>query len=100
MKSDAEIIGQAKEAAARGDYLAVVRVTSGSYMTDLWAAAMTAHYGPTGTHASRLGEDGRPTAETLAQFPEIAERMERARGTVTRAIEYYERYLARATRRS
>jgi hypothetical protein len=82
----------AKALLCAGDYLGIVKLTSGSYMGDLWAAAMTAHYGPTGTHESRRGEDGRPTAETMAEYPEIGERMAAARERVVNLVRYYERF--------
>lgn len=75
-----------------GDYLGVVRLLSGSYMTDLWAAAHTAHFGPCGTHPSRCDERGVPTAETMATFPRIGERMASARMRVVSLIAYYERF--------
>lgn len=95
MKSEVEIIAEAKEAAARGDYLAVVRATSGSFQTDLWAAAMTAHFGPTETHACWLDAEGRPSAEAIARFPAIGERMARARELVDNILAHYERQAAR-----
>jgi hypothetical protein len=63
---------------AAGDYLGVVRLTCGSYERDLWAAAMTAHYGPTGTHESWLGPDGTPN-EACRALPDVARRMAAAR---------------------
>lgn len=62
----------------RGGWLAALRMASTLGWSEVWAAAMTAHFGPCGTHESRLGQDGRPTAETLAEFPEIARRMDEA----------------------
>lgn len=44
----------------------------------VWCAAMTAHYGPL-MHPSRLGADGRPSAETLRDCPRVAEDMAAAR---------------------
>jgi len=71
-----------------GGWLAALRVCSLLGWTQEWALAMTAHFGPTGIHESRLGSDGRPTAETLAAFPHIAERM-------AEAAERFDSYLAR-----
>lgn len=74
---------------AAGDYLAIVKLTSGSHASDLWAAAMNAHYGRTGLHDSYRGEDGRPTAKCLETFPRVAEEMNLAREQVARLIEWY-----------
>ena len=78
------------EAAARGDYLAIVRLSSGD-RSDLWAAAMTAHYGPCGTHKSRCNADDTVSAETLAEFPRIGERMTEARASVASLLSWYRR---------
>lgn len=77
-------------AAGRGDFLAVVKLSCGT-RSDLWAAAMTAHYGPTGTHESRCNADGTPKAETLAAFPRIGAQMAEARERVIGLIECYRR---------
>lgn len=87
-----------KNAIEGKDWTAVIELTSGSNHVDvqnMWARAMTAKYGPVGTHASRLGTDGCPTAETLAEFPEIAQRMSEAAEGVSRAFGSYMRWLAR-----
>lgn len=91
-RSVANILAAAKAAAERGDYLAIVRTTSGSHMTDLWAAAMTAHYGPCGIHADWTGPDGRPSAEALERIPSVGEDMRDAERRVARLISYYERF--------
>jgi hypothetical protein len=72
---------------AAGDYLGIVRLTSGSYEKDLWAAAMTAHYGPTGTHDSWMGPDGTPNAACRA-LPKVARRMTDARERCARLISW------------
>lgn len=77
-------------AAERGDYLAIVRLSSGN-RSDLWAAAMTAHYGPCGTHKSRCNADDTVSAETLAEFPRIGERMTEARASVASLLSWYRR---------
>jgi hypothetical protein len=41
----------------------------------LWELAMTARYGPVGTHESYYGPDGCLTTEALERFPVIAERV-------------------------
>lgn len=82
----------AKTLACAGDYLGIVILVSGSFLGDLWAAAMTAHYGPTGTHPSRLDTNGRPSAATLAEFPRIGRRMREARLRVVHLIGWYERH--------
>ena len=81
-------------AAARGDFLAVLRLSGGD-RTDLWAAAMTAHYGPTGLHQAWCNSNGTPSAEALAKFPEIAQRMEDARERTIGLIDWYRRYESR-----
>lgn len=86
------LLQAAKTLVCAGDYLGIVRLLSGSHMTDLWSAAMTAHYGPTGLHASWEGPDGRPSAECLARFPEVGERMAEARLRAAGLIGYYERH--------
>lgn len=48
----------------------------------LWCAAMTEYYGPLGVHESRKDAEGRPTAETLAEFPDVARRIEAARESI------------------
>lgn len=57
----------------RQDWKAVIAAMSGrtSHYTcnGLWCAATTCQYGPVGIHESRCGADGRPTAETIAEFP-------------------------------
>ena len=82
------------DAIADGDYLAVVRLTSGT-MSDLWAAAMTAHYGPCGIHQSRLGPNGTPSAETLAELPLVAEAMESAKVRCASLLAWEQRQAAR-----
>lgn len=77
-------------AAERGDYLAIVRLSSG-FRNDLWAAAMSAHYGPCGTHKSRCNADDTVSAETLAEFPRIGERMTEARASVASLLSWYRR---------
>jgi hypothetical protein len=59
---------------ARG-WQGAIRVASLLGLSDVWAAAMTAHYGPTGTCKSRCDANDVPTLETLAEFPRIGERM-------------------------
>jgi hypothetical protein len=80
-----------KALAANGDYLGVVRAASGSYCTDLWAAAMTAHFGTTGLHKCWQKEDGTPSDEALERLPRLAADMEDARRRVARLVEHYER---------
>lgn len=81
----------------QGGWLAAIHMASLLGWSEVWAAAMTAHYGPTGTHASRLGEDGRPTAETLAAFPRLVDSMTEAAARFERLVGWYERTL-RVTR--
>lgn len=70
---------QIKEAVARRDWLAVIHLASGSDMGDMWAAAMTAHYGPTGLHISWTvpGFDT-PSKRLLSASESVKWRMERS----------------------
>jgi hypothetical protein len=96
-----DIIGHAEGAgsrvqaarAARG-WRGAIRVASLLGLTDVWAAAMTAHYGPTGTHASRIGNDGVPTVETLAEFPRLGEAMADAVERFDSLVAWYDRRTA------
>jgi hypothetical protein len=76
------LVVEIKDAVARSDWKAVIDLSGGGRLRqiglgdhDLWCAAMTAQYGPVGIHDSRLGSDGRPTAETLVTFPDVARTM-------------------------
>lgn len=64
-----------------------LRTVSCNTRCDLWAAAMTAHFGPVGLHESYRGENGAPTPEALASFPTVMRAMrdatERMRYLVT-----------------
>lgn len=83
----ADAVALAKAAREQGGWKAAIRMASLLGWSQEWAAAMTAHFGPTGTHPSRCDAEGRPTAETLATCPGVAERMQEA-------AERWERYLA------
>ncbi len=74
-----------------GGWKAAIRMSSLLGGTDVWAAAMTANYGPTGTHPSRCDAEGRPTAETLDECPEVAQRMAEATERWERLLGWYER---------
>ncbi len=78
---------------ARG-WKGAIRVASALGLTDMWAAAMTAHYGPTGTHASRLDANGVPSAKTLAEFPRIGEAMAGAAERFDLLVAWYDRRYA------
>jgi hypothetical protein len=69
---------QIKEAVARKDWLAVIHLASGSDMGDMWAAAMTAHYGPTGIHVSWTTALGTPSKRLLSASESVKWRMERS----------------------
>ncbi len=86
-----------RAAQEQGGHLAALRVCSLLGWTDAWAAAMTAHFGPTGTHESRIDAEGRPSAETLAAFPAIGQRMAEGAKRFDNIIAWYER-TGRATR--
>lgn len=85
------IISQAKALADQGDYRAIVKLMSGSYRTDIWSAAMTAHFGPTGLHVcSQDPVTGVPSAECLAKIPSVGEVMSDAKKRVANMIAYYQ----------
>lgn len=56
--------------------------TNNIYFSRLWACAMTEAYGPTGLHKGWTNEDGSPSAECLAKFPNVAYRIEEARESI------------------
>jgi hypothetical protein len=76
--------------ASRG-WKGAIKVASHLGLSDVWAAAMTAHFGPVGTHESRRGADGVPTVETMAEFPRIGERMAEAARAFEVALDWYAR---------
>lgn len=80
---------EAQVAADAGDFLAVIELARGTYRTDIWSAAMTAHYGPTSLHPSWRGEDGQPSAECLARFADVVSCVEAAKGRVKSLIGYF-----------
>ncbi len=82
-----------RAALSKGGWRAAFRMASLLSWHDVWAAGMTAHYGPTGIHPSRCGADGCPTAETLATCPGVAERMLAAADRFERLLGWYERVL-------
>lgn len=84
-----------KTAMCAGDYRGLARLLSGSYMGDLWAAAITATYGPTGLHPSRCDTSGAPTEETLRAYPRVAQAMAEAREDIVCLIRWYERNAGR-----
>ena len=87
----ADAVALARLARERGGWKAAIVVASLLGWGDTWAAAMTAHFGPTGTHESYLDADGRPTAETIARFPRIGEAMREAAERWENHMGYYER---------
>lgn len=83
------------EALAReGRWLALVKVSGAR--PDIWAAAMTAHYGPTTLHESWCNPDGTPSEKCLAAFPGMSERMAEAKKNVVGLIGWYRRVEKRA----
>jgi hypothetical protein len=82
-------VEKALAAAQGGDHQRVIALLSGSHLGDAWALAMTAHHGPVGIHESRLGADGRPSAETLAEIPSVGERMARAAERLVGLLGWY-----------
>lgn len=82
-----------RAALATGDYKAVIDLSSGEIgMEHIWASAMTAHYGPGETHATRCDAQGRPLPETLEAFPSIANAMEQARERLPYFVDRLERF--------
>lgn len=77
--------------AARG-WRGAIKVASLLGLSDVWNAAMNAHFGPLGTHESRRGSDGVPTVETMAEFPRIGEFMAEGARMFDNVISYHERF--------
>lgn len=93
-----DIIGACAGAGARTvavreshGWLGAIAVASALGLDDVWAAAMTAHFGPVGTHKSRCDANDVPTLETLAQFPRIGERMAEAARVFEGTARWYDR---------
>jgi len=65
---------------------ALIEATSGHthhmWGARLWNAAMNEKYGPCGLHAHWTNEDGSPTAEALAKFPQIGRCIAAARDSI------------------
>lgn len=80
-----------REAHAARGWKGAIRVASELGLTDVWSAAMTAHYGPSGTHASRLDASGVPTVETMAEFPRIGAAMAEAAERFEGLLGWYDR---------
>ena len=80
-----------RTAAAAGDYDSVARLTCGQ-ATQLWAAAMTAHYGPPSLHPDCLDPLGRPTAGARAELPTLEWVMADAAARVTSLVGWYDRH--------
>ena len=83
-----------RAAFASGGWRGAIRVASVLGMSDVWAIAMSAHFGPLGTHNSRCGADGVPTAETLAEFPRIGAAMAESARKFEYVTGWYDRILA------
>lgn len=83
--SHAEWLAYVLAAYDREGFRGIVHATQGSHDTDVWAWAMTAHYGPVGMHECYTGPDGRPTAEGLA-FPRVRQDMAEARRMLSNAL--------------
>jgi hypothetical protein len=81
----------------RKDWRAVITATCGSNhlaLTQIWACAMTAYFGPTRLHEGWLGEDGRPTAHALETFPRLVHEMHEAEVRIPQLLDWYRRQLA------
>ena len=79
-----------RDLAIAGDWHGVIKATSGSNnsdMTYLWALAMTAHYGPTWLHASRVGAGGRPDPAKCADVPQVFVTMREAGDKIRRLLD-------------
>lgn len=84
----------ATEAATRGDYLAIVRLVSGSESyAALWSAAMTAHFG-TDLHRGWTKADGTPSEDALTQLPGLGHAMQQARSDVAELLAMHARRAA------
>lgn len=88
MKTNLEAI---KAACANDDMLAIIKLASGQ-LDDIWAAAMTAHYGPCGIHQSWCDAEGRPTAEAIEKLPRVAWQMAEAKERIPGLVRCYERH--------
>ncbi len=64
-----------RAARERGGWKAAITMGSILNQSSAWAAAMTAHYGPTGIHKDWTDENGCPSAALLARCPHIGEKM-------------------------
>jgi hypothetical protein len=64
-------------------------------VADLWTTAMKARFGGAGLHPSRCNADGTPSAETLAEFPRIAEVMTSAHKRIPEILAYMRARVAR-----
>lgn len=72
---------------------AVIKATSGSNHSDVthcWCLAMNAIYGSSRIHESWMDERGRPSAECLAKFPDVAAGIERARANLRSFLRVYD----------
>lgn len=86
-----------REAKAARGWKGAIKVASLLGMSEVWNQAMNAYFGPTNTHESRRGSDGVPTLETLAEFPEIGERMAMAAERFETLLAWYDRHNAGQT---
>lgn len=93
---DADGAALARKARAQG-WRSAIRMCGILGWSAEWAAAMTAHFGPTGLHPSWCDANGCPTPETLAECPGVRERMAEAEERWEHLIAWRERD-RRATR--
>lgn len=86
-------IAAVRNAADRCAWREVIDLTSGHTnhidIYAIWSGAMTAHFGPTGTHADYLDADGGPTDATLEAFPSMRDAMIRAQMKIENAFGMY-----------
>jgi hypothetical protein len=76
-----------------GGEKAVIKAASGNSHGDVshcWCLAMNVVYGPTRLHESWLDENGRPSAEALAKFPDLAGEIERNRSRLRSFLGVYD----------
>jgi hypothetical protein len=78
-----------KTLASASDWKGIVDYCSGSNhcsYVSLWSLAMTAHFGPVGTHRSRVNERGTPDASKCVDCPRVFDTMHHAQREILRRM--------------
>jgi hypothetical protein len=88
-----DVVAKLETIAATGNLRHLIKASSRCvYATELWTAAMTAHWGPAGIHKSWTNPDGTPSAECLEKCIEVAPAMREARERIPHILASYRRY--------